>query len=90
MREARHWGRCRGRVTLRGFAFNFIGYSTSAASGESWIGELVAMSEKGQMRTDELSAVHMRKLLEGRTGNGSAVRDAILAGARIADFNNPA
>jgi 2-phosphosulfolactate phosphatase len=53
---------------------------------------LVAMGEKGQVRTDEdeLCAIHLRNLLEGRTGNANAVREIILAGARIADFNNPA
>jgi len=53
---------------------------------------LIAMGEKGEVRTDEdeLCAIHLRNLLEGRTGNGGAVRDVILAGARTADFNNPA
>lgn len=52
---------------------------------------LVAMGDRGVERTDEdeLCALHMRNLIEGRTGNAAAVRDVILAGERIADFRDP-
>ncbi len=53
---------------------------------------LVAMGDNGVVRTDEdeLCALHLRNLLEGRPGNREAVRAFILAGARIADFHDPA
>lgn len=52
---------------------------------------LVAMGDKGVTRTDEdeLCALHLRNLLEGRRGNAAAIRDVILAGKRIPDFADP-
>lgn len=52
---------------------------------------LVAMGDNGLSRTDEdeLCAIHLRNLLEGRPSNTQAIRDVILAGARIMDFHNP-
>jgi 2-phosphosulfolactate phosphatase len=52
---------------------------------------LVAMGDRGVERTDEdeMCALHLRNLLEGRPGNAVAVRDMILAGERIADFRDP-
>ena len=52
---------------------------------------LVAMGNDGVTRTDEdeLCAIHLRNLLEGRPGNLSGIREVILAGPRIADFHNP-
>jgi 2-phosphosulfolactate phosphatase len=52
---------------------------------------LVAMGDSGIERTDEdeLCALHLRNLLEGRPGNPAAVRDVILAGKRISDFRDP-
>jgi 2-phosphosulfolactate phosphatase len=49
---------------------------------------LVAMGNDGVTRADEdeLCAIHLRNLLEGRPGNASAIREVILAGPRIADF----
>ena len=53
---------------------------------------LVAMGNEGTVRTveDELCAIYLRDLLEGRQGNAAAVRDVILAGPRTSDFANPA
>ena len=53
---------------------------------------LVAMGDDAVTRTDEdeLCAIHLRHLLEGRPGNGRGIRDVILASSRIADFHNPA
>jgi 2-phosphosulfolactate phosphatase len=53
---------------------------------------LVAMGNDGLTRADEdeLCALHLRNLLQGRSGNPSGVRDVILAGPRIADFHDPA
>lgn len=52
---------------------------------------IVAMGEGGKrMDEDELCAIHLRNLLQGRTGDRSAVRDMILAGDRIASFHDPA
>src|SRR5262245_16729624 len=50
---------------------------------------LVAMGNDGVTRADEdeLCAIHLRNLLEGRTGNASAIREVILAGPRIAEFH---
>jgi len=53
---------------------------------------LVAMGNDGVTRADEdeLCALHLRNLLEGRTGNAAATRQLILAGPRISDFQDPA
>jgi 2-phosphosulfolactate phosphatase len=52
---------------------------------------LVAMGDSGVERTDEdeLCALHLRNLLEGRRGDPEAVRQLILAGGEIARFNDP-
>ena len=52
---------------------------------------LVAMGNAGTVRTDEdeLCALHIRNLLEGRPGNAEAVRQVILAGGEIKRFNDP-
>jgi 2-phosphosulfolactate phosphatase len=52
---------------------------------------LVAMGDNGVTRTDEdeLCAMHLRNLLEGRPGNAPAVRDLVLASARAADLRDP-
>ncbi len=52
---------------------------------------LVAMGNEGVTRADEdeLCAIHLRNLLQGRPGNTSGIRDVILAGPRIADFHDP-
>ncbi|HEY0184783.1 MAG TPA: 2-phosphosulfolactate phosphatase [Rhodopila sp.] len=53
---------------------------------------LVAMGDSGIERTDEdeLCALHLRNLLQGRRGDPDAVRRLILAGGEIARFNDPA
>jgi 2-phosphosulfolactate phosphatase len=53
---------------------------------------LVAMGDNGVTRgdEDELCAIHLRNLLEGRPSHGRGIREVVLAGARIADFYNPA
>jgi 2-phosphosulfolactate phosphatase len=52
-----------------------------AAGGGPARATLVAMGEKGMVRTDEdeLCAVHLRHLLEGRPGDPDAIRRVILA-----------
>ncbi len=52
---------------------------------------LVAMGDTGIIRTDEdeLCALHLRNLLEGRRGNRDAVRALILAAGRAGDFHDP-
>lgn len=53
---------------------------------------LVAMGNDGATRADEdeLCAMHLRNLLEGRPGSASGLREVCLAGPRIADFQDPA
>jgi len=53
---------------------------------------LVSMGKEGLDRTDEdeVCAMHLRNLLEGRPGNIQAVRQLILAGAEVARFHDPA
>jgi 2-phosphosulfolactate phosphatase len=53
---------------------------------------LVAMGNSAVVRTDEdeLCAIHLRNLLEGRKGDGEALRRVILAGGEIARFGDPA
>jgi 2-phosphosulfolactate phosphatase len=52
---------------------------------------LVAMGNNARTRTDEdeLCALHLRNLLQGRPGNADAVRGMILAGGEIARFHDP-
>jgi 2-phosphosulfolactate phosphatase len=53
---------------------------------------LVAMGDNGVRRTDEdeLCALHLRNLLEGRAGDPDAVRRLIAAGGDIVRFYDPA
>jgi 2-phosphosulfolactate phosphatase len=52
---------------------------------------LVAMGHDGTVRTDEdeLCALHLRNLLEGRPGDPEAVRRLILAGGEAERFRDP-
>lgn len=52
---------------------------------------LVAMGLDGSRRSDEdeLCAIHLRNLLQGRHGSPSGTRDVILAGPQIPAFNDP-
>ena len=52
---------------------------------------LVAMGSEGIARSDEdeLCALHLRNLLEGRPGNPAAVREVILAGGDVLRFHDP-
>jgi 2-phosphosulfolactate phosphatase len=52
---------------------------------------LVAMGRDGTVRTDEdeLCALHLRNLLEGREGDPDAVRRVILAGSGAGRFHDP-
>jgi 2-phosphosulfolactate phosphatase len=52
---------------------------------------LVAMGRDGLVRADEddVCAIHLRNLLEGRPGNAAAARDLILAGGQIGEFRDP-
>jgi 2-phosphosulfolactate phosphatase len=52
---------------------------------------LVAMGNSAVQRTDEdeLCAIHLRNLLEGRPGDADAIRRVILAGGEIAHFCDP-
>jgi 2-phosphosulfolactate phosphatase len=61
------------------------------AAGGSPRVSLVAMGDSGIERTDEdeLCALHLRNLLQGRPGDPDAVRRLILAGGEIARFNDP-
>jgi 2-phosphosulfolactate phosphatase len=53
---------------------------------------LVAMGDNAVTRTDEdeLCALHLRNLLQGRAGNAQAVRQVIMAGGDAARFHDPA
>lgn len=53
---------------------------------------LVAMGNRAVVRTDEdeLCAIHLRNRLEGRKGDGEALRRTILAGGETAQFGDPA
>jgi 2-phosphosulfolactate phosphatase len=52
---------------------------------------LVAMGNNATTRTDEdeVCALHLRNILQGRPGNTEAVRQVILAGGEIARFHDP-
>jgi 2-phosphosulfolactate phosphatase len=51
---------------------------------------LVAMGEEGRVRSseDEVCALYLRNLLEGRPGNPDAARQMILSGGEVAKFND--
>ena len=53
---------------------------------------IVAMGDNGTIRTneDELCALHLRNLLEGRPGDPEAIRRLILAGGEAERFRDPA
>jgi 2-phosphosulfolactate phosphatase len=53
---------------------------------------LVAMGDNGVNRTDEdeVCALHLRNLLEGRPGDRRAVQRLILAGGEVGRFHDPA
>lgn len=53
---------------------------------------IVAMGGEGVKRTeeDELCALHLWNRLQGRPGDGEAVRRLILAGGEVARFHDPA
>lgn len=53
---------------------------------------LAAMGRNAVVRADEdeLCAIHLRNLLEGRPGNADALRGVILGGGQIPDFADPA
>ncbi|MBS0640652.1 MAG: 2-phosphosulfolactate phosphatase [Proteobacteria bacterium] len=61
------------------------------ASGAPARVTLVAMGDAGLARTDEdeLCALHLRALVEGRPGNPEAVRRVILAGGDVQRFHDP-
>ena len=72
-------------VTARATARALLAHATERIT-------LVAMGNNAVSRTDEdeLCALHLRNLLEGRPGNGEAVRQVILAGGEIPRFHDPA
>ncbi len=53
---------------------------------------IVAMGDNGLVRTDEdeLCALHLRNLLQGRSGDPEAIRRLILAGGEAERFRDPA
>jgi 2-phosphosulfolactate phosphatase len=71
-------------ITAKATARAILRHTTDAVT-------LVAMGNDGTTRADEdeLCAMHLRNLLEGRPGNPSGIRDVVLAGPRIADFHDP-
>lgn len=88
-----------GIVTAAGARTMFAGAlvtarATAAAlrAGDASLISLVAMGKNGQARTDEdeLCALHLRNLLEGRPGDPEAVRRVILAGGEAPRFRDPA
>lgn len=72
-------------VTAKATARALLSHGTERIS-------LVAMGNNAVTRTDEdeLCALHLRNLLEGRPGDPDAVRRVILAGGEIARFHDPA
>jgi len=61
-------------------------------AGKPPVISLVAMGDNGVQRTDEdeICALHLRHLLDGRNGAPDAVRQMILAGGDVARFHDPA
>jgi 2-phosphosulfolactate phosphatase len=66
--------------------------ATARALSASARVSLVAMGEEGRERTDEdeLCALHLRQLLLGKPGAPQALRQVILAGGSVAQFDDPA
>ena len=65
--------------------------ATARALSASARVSLVAMGEEGRERTDEdeLCALHLRQLLLGKPGAAQALRQVILAGGDVAQFDDP-
>jgi len=87
-----------GIVTLRGAERLYAGsLVTARATARALAAQpascitLVAMGKNGATRTDEdeLCALHLRNLLEGRDGDAEAVRRVILAGGEALRFGAP-
>jgi 2-phosphosulfolactate phosphatase len=88
-----------GIVTVRGAERLYAGsLVTARATARALLAQptavmtLVAMGKNGDARTDEdeLCALHLRNLLEGRDGDPDAVRRVILAGGEAPRFHAPA
>ena len=75
------------------FAASLVTASATARALRSLAGgriTLVAMGEEGRVRSseDEVCALYLRNLLEGRGGNPDAARQMILSGGEVAKFND--
>jgi 2-phosphosulfolactate phosphatase len=75
------------------FAASLVTVSATARAMRSMASDritLVAMGQEGRWRSseDEICALHLRNLLEGRAGNPEAVRQMILAGGEVAKFGD--
>ncbi len=76
------------------YAASFVTASATAAALLAQRSDrisLVAMGREAKVRTDEdeLCALHLRNLLEGRPGNSAATREVILAGSDVLRFEDP-
>ena len=76
------------------FAASLVTASATARAIRSVAGgqvTLVAMGNEGRQRSaeDEICALHLRNLLEGRPGDPDAARQMILAGGEVVKFNDP-
>ena len=75
------------------FAASLVTVSATAKALRSIANDgitLVAMGEDGKQRSseDEICALYLRNLLEGRRGNPEAARQMILSGGEVAKFND--
>lgn len=72
-------------VTAKATARSLLSHDTERVS-------IVPMGNNTVVRTDEdeLCALHIRNLIEGRAGNPEAIRQVILAGGEIKRFSDPA
>ena len=75
------------------FAASLVTASATARAMRSMASSritLVAMGKEGSWRSseDEICALHLRNLLEGRNGNPEAARQMILAGGEVAKFGD--
>jgi 2-phosphosulfolactate phosphatase len=81
------------KVAQHMFAASLVTVSATARALRSIANDritLVAMGENGKRRSseDEICALYLRNLLEGRRGNSEAARQMILSGGEVVKFND--
>jgi len=81
----------RGKTIIQRSSAGTQGMVAAARAQRRYAAALVAMGKDAEARTDEdeLCAMHLRNLLEGRPGDAESVQRLIRAGGEALRFGNP-